>query len=124
MPSANVTTTATLLALSPALQITAFTRFILLLRIFIAETSTVINEALQLPFDESRELLNTQLEDTTAKLDLVAVFLDVGKEEYNMDKEQREELEAFLAEMRVLQMELMDLVEEFQMMMLRWGGIE
>lgn len=122
MPSANATTTATLLALSPELQRTAYTRFMLLLRIFIAESSIVIHEALELPTDDSRELLNTQLEDTTAKLDLVGVFLDAGNVEYNTDGEQREELEGLLAEMRVLQMELLDLVEEFQMMMLKWGG--
>lgn len=122
MPSANPTTTATLLALSPDLQRTAYTRFILLLRIFIAESGIVIHEALLRPDHELRELLNAQLEDTTAKLDLVGVFLDAGSEEYNTNKEQREELEGLLAEMKVLQLELFDLVEECKMMMLKWGG--
>lgn len=121
MASTTTTTTASLIALSAAAQLTAYTRFVLLLRIFNAETSTIRDKALQLSGADSRGLLNAHLEDVAAKLDLINVYLAAANQTDKMTKDEREELELLVVELTVMEMQLQDVIEEFQMRMLRFG---
>lgn len=124
MSSTTAATTASLLNLTPGAQVAVYTLFLLELNAFTALRDPVRDLALTVFESAACEILDRHIDDACTNLADINGYVDAGRAfitQNRMTADDRAKFEELLAGIDAVYVQLLEVIEEFQTIMLRFG---
>lgn len=124
MTSTFAATTASLLNLTPGAQIAVYTLFLLELNAFTALRDPVRDLALAVFESAACEILDRHIDDACTNLADINGYVDTARAiitQSKMTADERAKFEELLAGIDAVYVQLLEVIEEFQTIMLRFG---